>query len=99
MPVVNKYHYGNSVPAGAVNIMRGTAFGNPFVIGTAATRDEVLASYERWLYERLHADPVFCRQVVALRGKTLCCCCAPRPCHGNILERVAEELYAAGWRP
>lgn len=90
--VLNKYHHGNRVPAGAVNIMRGTPFGNRFVIGQDGTREEVIAKYRHWLWKQLKVDPVLRRQIRELHGKDLCCCCAPLPCHGDVLERAAAWL-------
>ena len=92
MAVLNMYHYGKAVPAGAVNIMRESVFGNPYRIGVHGNRDQVVAKYEEYLAKRLKADEVFKEQVRGLYGKDLCCCCAPQKCHGDVLERVAAEL-------
>jgi hypothetical protein len=93
MAVLNKYHYGNVVPTGAINIMRGTEFGNPFVIGQDGDRAAVIALYRRWLFDRIRADQEFADKVRALRGKDVCCCCAPAVCHGDILLAAAEWLH------
>lgn len=92
MAVLNKHHHGNLVPPGAVNIMRGTPFGNPFVMGRDGDRGEVVRRYRVWLWGRLQADPVFAERVRALHGRDLCCCCAPAACHGDILARAAAWL-------
>lgn len=92
MPVINKYHHGGRVPPGSVNIMRGTPFGNPFVIGVHGTRDEVISKYRAWLWDKVRNDTSFAGQVRALRGQSLCCCCAPAARHGDVLERAAEWL-------
>lgn len=92
MAVLNKYHHGGRVPPGAVNIMRGTPFGNPFVIGEHGDRAEVVERYRVHLWRRLQAEPAFAAQVRALHGRDLCCCCAPAACHGHVLERAAAWL-------
>lgn len=92
MAVLNKYHHGGKVPAGAVNIMRGTPWGNPFVIGQHGDRAEVIERYRAWLWRRLQDDAAFAEQVRALHGRDLCCCCAPAACHGDVLQRAAAWL-------
>ncbi len=92
MAVLNKYHHGNRVPPGAVNIMRGSPLGNPFVIGCDGDRAEVVEKYRRWLWSELKRNPSFAGEVRALHGRDLCCCCAPAACHGNVLEAAAAWL-------
>ena len=63
-----------------VYIGRPSKWGNPFTIGKDGTRDEVIAKYRVHLHESgLIAD------IEELRGKTLGCWCAPKPCHGDVL--------------
>lgn len=92
MTVLNKYHHGGKVPAGSVNIMRGSSFGNQFEIGKDGTREEVVAKYRRWLWGKIQADVSFSAQVRELHGRDICCCCAPLACHGDILAAAAEWL-------
>ena len=92
MPVLNIYHHGGKVPQGAVSIMRGTPFGNPYVIGRDGNRAQVVEMYRAWLLERLQDDDSFAAAVRGLDGKDLCCCCAPLQCHGYVLESVAKWL-------
>jgi len=82
---VNKY-------LDAVNVMRPSEFGNPFVIGRDGTRQEVVEKYRVWLWQRLQKDPEFRMRVKALHGKTLVCCCAPKLCHADVLARAAKWL-------
>ena len=89
--VLNKYRC--RTPPGAVNIMRGGAWGNPFVIGKDGGRAEVIEKYRRWLWARIKADKAFAARVRALHGKDLVCCCAPAACHGDVLERAAAWLH------
>jgi len=69
---------------------RGLAgpWGNPFVIGCDGTREEVIAKYEAWL----KMQPQLMARLHELRGKRLGCFCAPLPCHGDVLARLADEL-------
>lgn len=96
MAVLNLHHHGGRVPPGAVNVMRGTPFGNPFVIGRDGGRAEVVRRYRIWLWSRLRSDPDFAGMVRALYGRDLCCCCAPAACHGDVLARAAAWLAAGG---
>ena len=69
-----------------VYIGRPSKWGNPFVIGRDGTREEVIARYEAWLLEQ----PELLAALPELEGKTLGCWCAPRPCHGDVLARLAN---------
>lgn len=83
--VLNKHR--DAVPADAVNVMRPSKFGNPFVIGKHGTRSEVIGKYA----QKVGADPEFMAQIRReLRGKSLVCCCAPLPCHADILLKIAN---------
>jgi hypothetical protein len=92
MAVLNIYHHGKQVPAGAVNIMRGTIFGNPYVIGPDGTREEVVEQYRRYAYKRILEDPQFAAAVKSLHNQDVCCCCAPAACHGDVLLKAAAWL-------
>lgn len=92
MAVLNKHHFGGRVPDGAVDVMRGSPFGNPFVVGRDGDRAEVVARYRGWLWGRLRSDPVFAEKVRALHGRDLCCCCAPSACHADVLVAAAAWL-------
>ncbi|MDT7785187.1 MAG: hypothetical protein QOF58_3606 [Pseudonocardiales bacterium] len=70
-----------------VYIGRGSQWGNPFEIGKDGTRDEVIGLYERWLLEQ----PELMAQLGQLAEKTLGCWCAPWPCHGEVLARLAAR--------
>ena len=72
----------------SVYIGRPSKWGNPFVIGKDGTRDQVVAKYEAWLLEKPELVEAAKRE---LRGRTLLCFCAPAPCHGDVLLRVANE--------
>jgi hypothetical protein len=93
--VLNKHRDG--VPEGAVFIGRGGKWGNPFRIGPGGDCAAVIARHEAWLRTR--------RDLLAsldeLRGKDLVCFCAPAPCHGDLLLRLANasrDERIAWWR-
>jgi hypothetical protein len=72
----------------AVYIGRPGVWGNPFIIGSDGTRDEVIALYAAWLRRQ---PELIERAKRELRGKDLACWCAPRACHGDVLLRIANE--------
>lgn len=94
-------------PGGVVRIGRGAKFdvyigrpgiwGNPFVIGRDGTRLEVLRKWLRWFPSQRH----LVARVAGLRGKVLGCHCDPLPCHGRLLQAMAngEDPWAvlADW--
>lgn len=71
-----------------VYIGRPSVWGNPFAMKSEVDRAEVIARYETWL---LSKPELIARAKRELKGKVLACYCAPRPCHGDILARIANE--------
>ena len=92
MPVLNKHHFGGHVPPGAINIMRGTPFGNPYPINQTDDRASVVRKFRAYLWHRIKTDTAFATQVRELDGRALCCCCAPLACHGDVLLAAAKWL-------
>jgi len=70
-----------------VYIGRTTKWGNPFIIGRDGNRATVIAKYRNWIMR----DQELLEQLGELKGKDLICHCAPQPCHGDILLRLANE--------
>ena len=64
----------------------GSRWGNPFKSPRDGSRDEVIAKYERWLVRQ----PELMAALPELRGKVLGCWCAPKPCHADVLLRLAN---------
>lgn len=84
------------VPADAVYIGRGGKWGNPFRIGPDGDRAAVIARHAAWLGEQRE----LLRSLDELRGRDLVCYCAPLPCHGDLLLRLANasrEERAEWW--
>lgn len=69
-------------------------WGNPFAMKSEADRARVVADYTRWLADRIAREPRFKAEVAGLAGKNLACHCAPRACHGHVLEDAARALAA-----
>lgn len=77
-----------------VPIYRPTRWSNPFshleysrAKFKVASVAEALRCYELWLPDQLE----LIADLFMLHGKVLGCVCAPRPCHGYILARLADE--------
>jgi MoxR-like ATPase len=72
--------------------LRPSKWGNPFEIGRDGNRDEVISKYKVWLLKK---NKELLRDIfVELPGKNLVCHCAPEPCHGNLLLRLANSKYS-----
>lgn len=76
-----------------VYIGRPSIWGNPFshlddtlAQFRVATREEAIEAYEEWINQR----PDLLSLLPDLRGKVLGCWCAPKPCHGDVLVRLAN---------
>ena len=66
--------------------LRRSKWHNPFRGGTP---EENLARYEQHLH-----DSGLINDIHELRGRDLACWCAPGPCHGDALLRLANEPIA-----
>jgi len=84
--VLNKYR--DEIPDDAVWIMRPSKWGNPyrFVPSSPRSRARAIELYRQRL---LHTD--LRHDLEELRGKDLVCCCAPKPCHGDVLIALANS--------
>lgn len=65
---------------------RGSRWGNRFKSPRDGTREEVIVKYEQWLL----SQPELVAALPELRGKVLGCWCAPKPCHADVLLRLAN---------
>ena len=80
-------------------IGRPSPLGNPFVIGKDGTREQVIAAYREWLYERIPENENVTSELNRLWALSkqddlnLICWCAPKECHGNVIKEVLEEDY------
>lgn len=71
-----------------VYIGRPSKWGNPYIIGVHGDREEVIQKYEK----HVRTSPILMRALPELQGKVLGCWCPPRPCHGDVLLKLLEEL-------
>jgi hypothetical protein len=71
-----------------VYVGRPSRWGNPFTVGRDAhTREDAIKKYEAYIL----AHPKLMAALPDLRGKVLGCWCAPKPCHGDVLLRLANK--------
>ena len=70
-----------------VYVGRDSPFGNPFRIGPAQNRTQVIERFRKWvrgqpeLLDRIRKE---------LRGKRLGCWCRPKNCHADVLAEIAN---------
>lgn len=69
-------------------IGRPSVWGNPFIIGRDGTRIEVIEKYEHYINRNQKLQERAKRE---LKGQDLRCFCAPLPCHGDMLLKIANE--------
>jgi Domain of unknown function (DUF4326) len=74
------------ISRGGSHLCRPSKWGNPFVIGRRATREEVIAKYRAWIV----SQPALMAALNELRGKDLVCWCAPQRCHAEVLIELAN---------
>jgi len=71
-----------------IDIRRPAKWGNPFKIGVDGTRSEVIQKFEDYV----RSTPELLSDIEELRGKRLGCWCAPKPCHGDVLISLLDEI-------
>lgn len=80
-------------PADAVVVARPSRWGNPFVVSEGRPAEIVVAEYDRAIRNRADGVPTIEAIQSALRGKNLGCWCAlDRPCHADVLLRIANDI-------
>ena len=70
-----------------VYIGRPSRWGNPYKVGVHGTREQVIEIYR----EYLKSLPYLMEHLPELKGKILGCWCSPKPCHGEVLARLAND--------
>jgi hypothetical protein len=86
MAVLNRHHDPHAV---GVSIGRGTKWGNDYVIGRDGTRDQCIDRFE---VDVRNNPELMAAARVELKGQNLICSCAPRRCHGDVWDRIANEV-------
>ena len=74
---------------------RPSQWGNPYVVGKDGPRGTLIDKYEVYLREQLRIGAIPISDLLALKGKTLSCWCAPLPCHCEVIVKLIEEYTAA----
>jgi hypothetical protein len=81
------------------SIMRPTTLGNPFAIGKAGTREQVILKYKRWLWQNMQRHTAqlqtlceFANLVRDGQHINLICCCKPKSCHGDVVASAIMWL-------
>ena len=90
--VVNIYKDKYDVYIGRVGKGQDGYFGNPIRLTSEAQRGSTLEAYEKYLRKRLETDSEFKTRFLELDGKTLGCFCKPKPCHGDVIVKLLEEM-------
>lgn len=71
-----------------VYIGRPGIWGNLFSVEEFG-RDEAIRKYEEWI----KTQPNLLKKIPELKGKVLGCWCKPQKCHGDILLKMANEIF------
>lgn len=74
------------LPVSAVYVGRPSAFGNPFKVGPGCSNRQAVDKFRDWLFRKPELVAKVRRE---LKGRELACWCWPRPCHADVLRRVA----------
>ena len=98
MKILNKHTASKEDLKGSVYIGRGSPLGNPFIVGIHGDLDSVLKQHRTYLVNKIISrDPGV---EVALKNlnpeSKLVCFCAPKPCHGNTIEELWNDLQGPG---
>jgi hypothetical protein len=99
MPVVNIYKEKYDVYIGRAGKGKSGYFGNPIRPGSPCpvckeihSKTETIPCFEIAARVRLEQDSEYKKRVSELHDKTLGCFCSPKPCHGDVLIKLAGEL-------
>ena len=105
--VMNKYDVDKNLRSNpkylVMDIMRPNVLGNPFKVFGKMTRGKAIESYRLWLWNEIckgdstgHMTPLLELLKALSEDKKhiiiLECCCAPQPCHGDVLKRCIEWM-------
>lgn len=104
MPVVNVNTLGAQWDVYVGRMKEGNHFGNPFshvrsslIKHHVDSREEAVVAFEMWLLGEafLEVEPERRKYIIdnlhLLKGRKLGCLCKPAACHGDVLERLANN--------
>lgn len=99
------------MPPNTVYVGRGSAWGNPYIVGIDGTAEECIAKYKDYLFpykkqppnnkkEYLFISDMHMGAIIrTLKGKNLACWCAlDKPCHADLLLQIANSGMALPMR-
>ena len=72
---------------------RRSPYGNPFKVGKDGTREEVLAKFHHYYYNR---PALRLRAHLRLKGKRVGCWCKPKACHLDIIAADVNRDWSNG---
>ena len=75
--------------AGEIYIGRPSKWGNPFRMHFESDRMRTIALYRGDLVRRLRSGRLSRRELAEIHPRPKVCWCAPRACHGDVLEAAA----------
>lgn len=70
-----------------IYIGRPSKWGNPYEIGKDGTRKQVIQLYREYILN----NKELMSSLGELKGKRLGCWCKPLPCHGDVLDELANR--------
>lgn len=70
-----------------IYIGRGSRWGNPFTVAKYG-RKRCIELYEQYFRQ----NELLMKDVMKLDGETLGCYCKPKPCHGDIIIKIINEI-------
>lgn len=80
-----------------VYVGRGSPLGNPYRIGAAGTRPEVINLYRQWLEQAMQynvdvTDALLEIEKLSDKGNVaLVCWCAPKECHASVIRDIVHQ--------
>jgi hypothetical protein len=84
-------------PANTAVVARPSKWGNPFRADAKRTPAECAAAFACWVVESPGGRALAQAAKQELRGKNLACWCeVGRPCHADVLLRIANAVELAG---
>jgi ribA/ribD-fused uncharacterized protein len=99
MPVVNMYNLKEDM-VDVVHIGRPSKWGNPFKMKIdrykgelPGDREKVVLQYRLWI----NSQPELLRSLHELKDRPIGCYCAPKKCHGDVLDELANSRYIRNW--
>ena len=73
-----------------VKVDRSTKWGNPYVIPKDGNREEVIAKYRTYLWNKMTSEDFRNEMLNELDGSDLACWCAPLDCHADVLIKAVK---------